>query len=55
MGEWIPSITGLEEKLKVGGKVADIGCGFGTTSILMDTIFMLLLLNKHKKGQKKKV
>ena len=35
VGEWMPSITGLEEKLKVGGKVADIGCGFGTTSILM--------------------
>ncbi|MFL2698323.1 MAG: class I SAM-dependent methyltransferase [Gammaproteobacteria bacterium] len=33
--EWIPSITGLEDKLKSGGKVADIGCGLGSTTILM--------------------
>ena len=33
--EWIPSISGLEEKLIEGGKVADIGCGLGSTTILM--------------------
>jgi 2-polyprenyl-3-methyl-5-hydroxy-6-metoxy-1,4-benzoquinol methylase len=32
---WIPSLTGVEEKLKAGGKVADIGCGLGTSTIIM--------------------
>lgn len=35
VNEWIPSIEGAEEKLKAGGKVADIGCGLGSTTILM--------------------
>jgi 16S rRNA G527 N7-methylase RsmG len=26
---WIPSLDGVEEKLKKGAKVADIGCGYG--------------------------
>jgi len=33
--KWIPSIYGAEEKLIAGGKVADIGCGLGSTTILM--------------------
>jgi 2-polyprenyl-3-methyl-5-hydroxy-6-metoxy-1,4-benzoquinol methylase len=32
---WIPSLTGVEEKLKTGGKVADIGCGHGSSTIIM--------------------
>ncbi len=32
---WIPSLNGVEEKLKAGGKVADIGCGHGASTILM--------------------
>jgi len=32
---WIPSLTGMEEKLKKGGKVADIGCGHGASTIIM--------------------
>jgi 2-polyprenyl-3-methyl-5-hydroxy-6-metoxy-1,4-benzoquinol methylase len=32
---WIPSLTGIEEKLKAGGKVADIGCGHGSSTIIM--------------------
>ena len=32
---WIPSLTGVEEKLKAGGKVADVGCGLGTSTIIM--------------------
>ncbi|MGI8813502.1 MAG: class I SAM-dependent methyltransferase [Pyrinomonadaceae bacterium] len=32
---WIPSLTGIEEKLKAGAKVADIGCGHGASTILM--------------------
>ncbi len=32
---WIPALAGVEEKLKSGGKIADIGCGFGSSTILM--------------------
>lgn len=32
---WIPSLSGVEEKLKVGAKVADIACGHGSSTILM--------------------
>jgi len=35
IAEWIPSLTGIEEKLKAGGKVADIGCGHGSSTIIM--------------------
>ena len=33
--EWIPALTGVEDTLKVGGKVADIGCGHGASTIVM--------------------
>ena len=33
--EWIPAMDGVQEKLKKGAKVADIGCGLGTSSMLM--------------------
>jgi SAM-dependent methyltransferase len=36
---WIPSLTGIEEKLKTGGKVADIGCGHGASTIIMARAF----------------
>jgi 2-polyprenyl-3-methyl-5-hydroxy-6-metoxy-1,4-benzoquinol methylase len=32
---WIPALTGVEEKLKEGAKIADIGCGLGSSTILM--------------------
>lgn len=32
---WIPSIIGLDEKLKSGIKVADVGCGYGTSTMVM--------------------
>ncbi len=35
VSEWIPSLDGIEEKLKSGAKVADIGCGHGASTILM--------------------
>jgi SAM-dependent methyltransferase len=33
--EWIPALSGVDEKLKTGGTVADIGCGHGASSIIM--------------------
>jgi 2-polyprenyl-3-methyl-5-hydroxy-6-metoxy-1,4-benzoquinol methylase len=33
--EWIPALDGVEEKLIAGGRVADVGCGLGTSSVLM--------------------
>lgn len=32
---WIPALGGVEAKLKGGAKVADIGCGHGSSTILM--------------------
>jgi hypothetical protein len=35
LGSWIPALDGVEEKLRGGAKVADIGCGHGASTILM--------------------
>ncbi len=35
VGAWIPALDGVEEKLKAGAKVADIGCGLGASTVLM--------------------
>jgi SAM-dependent methyltransferase len=35
IASWIPSLTGIEEKLETGAKVADIGCGHGSSTIIM--------------------
>jgi 2-polyprenyl-3-methyl-5-hydroxy-6-metoxy-1,4-benzoquinol methylase len=32
---WIPALDGVEEKLKKGVRVADVGCGFGASTIIM--------------------
>lgn len=32
---WIPALNGVEQKLRNGAKVADIGCGLGASTILM--------------------
>lgn len=32
---WIPALEGVEDKLRAGGKVADVGCGQGSSTILM--------------------
>jgi SAM-dependent methyltransferase len=35
VANWIPALEGVEEKLKVGAKVADVGCGHGASTIVM--------------------
>lgn len=35
VNEWIPALMGIEEKLKAGAKVADIGCGHGASTVIM--------------------
>jgi len=32
---WIPALNGVEEKLRVGARIADVGCGVGASSRLM--------------------
>ncbi|HEV2216465.1 MAG TPA: class I SAM-dependent methyltransferase [Candidatus Dormibacteraeota bacterium] len=32
---WIPALDGIEEKLRVGARIADIGCGLGASSRLL--------------------
>ena len=32
---WIPSLTGVEKRLKAGAKVADVGCGHGASTLIM--------------------
>lgn len=39
VNSWIPSLEGVQEKLKIGAKVADIGCGYGISTILMAKAF----------------
>lgn len=33
--QWIPALNGVEAKLREGGKVADVGCGHGASTLLM--------------------
>lgn len=32
---WIPSLTGVDKRLADGARVADVGCGFGASTIIM--------------------
>jgi len=33
--EWIPALNGVDSRLKQGGRVADVGCGYGISTVLM--------------------
>ncbi|MDT4892023.1 MAG: hypothetical protein QOE97_1058 [Pseudonocardiales bacterium] len=37
--EWIPAMTGIGDRLAAGGRVADVGCGLGASTILMAEAF----------------
>ena len=32
---WIPAMEGVEDRLKAGARVADVGCGHGASTVLM--------------------
>lgn len=36
---WLPLLEGVVPKLQAGGKVADVGCGFGISTVLMAQAF----------------
>lgn len=36
---WIPALDGVEAKLRKGGRVADVGCGLGASTVLMAQAF----------------
>jgi len=37
--QWLPALDGVIEKLEAGAKVADVGCGFGHSTVLMAEAF----------------
>ena len=36
---WIPALDGVREKLEQGARVADVGCGYGASTVLMAQAF----------------
>ncbi|MCW2686902.1 MAG: SAM-dependent methyltransferase [Mycobacterium sp.] len=39
LSSWLPALDGVVEKLDTGGRVADVGCGHGASTILMAEAF----------------
>jgi 2-polyprenyl-3-methyl-5-hydroxy-6-metoxy-1,4-benzoquinol methylase len=39
VAEWLPALDGVVEKLERGARVADVGCGHGSSTILMAQAF----------------
>jgi 2-polyprenyl-3-methyl-5-hydroxy-6-metoxy-1,4-benzoquinol methylase len=39
IGEWLPALDGVVERLKNGGRVADVGCGHGASTVMIAEAF----------------
>ncbi len=39
VSDWLPALDGVVDKLNAGGRVADVGCGHGVSTILMAQTF----------------
>lgn len=39
LGEWLPALDGVVEKLEAGARVADVGCGHGASTLIMARAF----------------
>jgi len=39
MQSWIPALEGVEAKLKRGARAADVGCGLGSSTLLLAKVF----------------
>src|SRR5579884_2640938 len=39
VSSWIPALTGVQEKLEAGARVADVGCGKGASTLLLAQAF----------------
>jgi len=39
VGQWIPKLEGVEERLRAGAQVADVGCGHGASTLIMAQAF----------------
>jgi SAM-dependent methyltransferase len=39
LSSWLPALYGVEKKLQEGARVADVGCGYGVSTILMAQAF----------------
>ena len=39
LDDWLPAVEGLVDKLREGADVADVGCGLGTSTLLMAEAF----------------
>ena len=37
--EWIPATDGVADKLAAGARVADVGCGYGTSTVVLATAY----------------
>jgi SAM-dependent methyltransferase len=37
--EWLPALTGVVDRLRAGGRVADVGCGVGHSTVMIGEAF----------------